>query len=65
VVLVTGGVEGVGHTIAEMSAAEGAAVNAGQTVVLPLDPRCSNVEIETADLDVTDEADWRRVSRYP
>jgi NAD(P)-dependent dehydrogenase (short-subunit alcohol dehydrogenase family) len=61
VALVTGGARGMGRATAEMFAAEGAIVIAGDIGVIPPDPSFSNAEIENVHLDVTSEAHWKRV----
>jgi NAD(P)-dependent dehydrogenase (short-subunit alcohol dehydrogenase family) len=59
VALVTGASRGMGHATAELFAREGATVIAGD-MVAP-DPAYSDKKIEHVKLDVTEEADWKRV----
>jgi NAD(P)-dependent dehydrogenase (short-subunit alcohol dehydrogenase family) len=59
IALVTGAARGMGRATAEMFAAEGAVVIAGD--VVPPEPPFSRAEIESVHLDVASEADWKRV----
>jgi NAD(P)-dependent dehydrogenase (short-subunit alcohol dehydrogenase family) len=59
VALVTGAARGMGHATAELFAREGATVIAGD-MVTPA-PKYSSERIEYVKLDVTSEADWKRV----
>jgi 3alpha(or 20beta)-hydroxysteroid dehydrogenase len=59
VALVTGAARGMGRATAEMFAAEGAIVIAGD--VIKPDPRFAHEKIEAVHIDVTSETDWKRV----
>ena len=61
VALVTGAARGMGRATAEMFAAEGAIVIAGDVEAVAADAKSSNAAIENVHLDVTSEKDWSRV----
>src|ERR1700676_3024581 len=61
VALVTGAARGMGRATAEIFAAEGAIVIAGDVDAAAADSKLSNARIENVRLDVTSETDWSRV----